>query len=81
MLDKSVAMPPNMILQSINFLKVSSGKRSDRGAAMNGRRKGTLVLGGGVVGGGVKTRCQTGCSFIYEPAGGGELWDGYSQPL
>lgn len=40
-------MPPNMILQSINFLKVSSGRRSDRGAAMNGRRKGTLVLGAG----------------------------------
>lgn len=29
----------------------------------------------------VKTRCQTGCFFIYELAGGGELWDGYSQPL
>lgn len=48
---------------------------------MNGRRKGTLVLRGGGMGGGVKTRRQTGCSFIYEPAGGGELWDGYSQPL
>lgn len=42
---------------------------------MNEGRKGTWKRGK------VKTRCQTGCFFIYELAGGGELWDGYSQPL
>lgn len=42
---------------------------------MNEGRKGTLM------GGAAKTRCQIGCFFIYELAGGGELRDGYSQPL
>lgn len=57
---------------------MSLKKRCNSGGEMNEGKKGNIDVGGG---GAVKTRCQIGCFFIYELAGGGELWDGYSQPL